>query len=86
MLTSQSRKLQNELDALKEQFESGNEKISELKRKNVKAEAELKLWKSKMENEALPKIDELEEENVKLKSKFDLNEQTFAELETKIVL
>ena len=86
MLTSHSRKLQNELDALKEQFESGNEKISELKRKNVKAEAELKLWKSKMENEALPKIDELEEENVKLKSKFDLNEQTFAELEAKIVL
>ena len=86
MLTSQSRKLQNELDALKEQLEKGNEKISELKRKNVKVEADMKLWKTKMENEALPKIYELEEENAKLRSKYDLNEQTFAELEAKIVL
>ena len=86
LLTSQSRKLQNELDALKEQLEFGNEKISELKRKNVKTEAEMKLWRTKMENEAQPKIDELEEENAKLRSKYDLNEHTFAEFEAKIAL
>ena len=86
LLTSQCRKLQNDLDALKEHFESGNEKISEFKRKHVKAEAEMKLWKTKMENEAQPKIDELEDENVKLRSRCDLNEQTLAELEAKIIL
>ena len=85
LLTSQCRKLQNELDAMKEQFESGNEKISEFKRKYVKAEAEMKLWKTKMENEAQPKIDELEDENAKLRSRCDLNDHSLAELEAKIV-
>ena len=46
----------------------------------------MKLWKTKMENEAQPKIDELEDENAKLKSICDLNEQTLTELEAKIAL
>ena len=86
LLTNQCRKLQNEIDALKEQFDVGNEKISELKRKNVKAESEMKLWRTKLENEAMPKIDEIEDENAKLRSKYDMNEKALVEFEAKIVL
>ena len=86
LLTNQCRKLQNEIDALKEQFDVGNEKISELKRKNVKAESEMKLWRTKLENDAMPKIDEIEDENAKLRSKYDMNEKALVEFEAKILL
>ena len=73
-------------NSLKEQFDVGNEKISELKRKNVKAESEMKLWRTKLENEAMPKIDEIEDENAKLRSKYDMNEKALVEFEAKILL
>ena len=84
LLTSQTRKFQNDTDSLREQVEASSEHISELKRKLSKSDSEIKLWKSKYETEACPKIDDLDEENVKLKSKFDEHEKTLADYETKI--
>ena len=42
------------------------------------------MWKTKYETEALPKIEELEEENMKLRTKFDDYESLTHELENKI--
>ena len=86
LLTSQTRKCQNDIDSLREQVEASSEHISELKRKLSKSDSEIKLWKSKYETEACPKIDDLDEENKKLKSKFDEHEKTLADYETKISL
>ena len=84
LLTSHNRKLQNETDALKEQLDQSLENVSELKKKLSKSESEGKLWKTKYENESLPKIDELEEDNMKLKERVDVVEHTIEESNMKI--
>ena len=85
-LTNQCRKYQNEIDASKEQLERCNEHISDYKRKLSKSDSELKMWKTKYETEALQKIEELEEENMKLRTKFDDYESLTHELENKILI
>ena len=83
-ITNQCRKYQNEIDASKEQLERSNEHISEYKRKLSKSDSELKMWRTKYETEASQKIDELEEENMNLKSRFDHNESITEDLQNKI--
>ena len=53
----------------KEQLENSSEAVSDLKRKLAKANADSKLWKTKYEADALSRIDEIEKQNSKLKSK-----------------
>ena len=83
-LTGQCRKVQNDCDSLRELSERSNEKISELNRKLAKAESEGKIWKTKYEAEAANRIEELEEENNKLRAKIDENEILRLEFESKL--
>ena len=70
-LSSLNRKYQNEIDSVKEKLETSHEQISECKRKLSKSETEMKLWKSKYENEATVRIDELEHDNSKIIMKIE---------------
>ena len=83
-LTGHCRKVQNDCESLRESNERSNEKISELNRKLAKAESEAKLWKTKHEAEAVNKIEELEEENNKLRAKIDENEILRLESESRL--
>ena len=68
-LSAQCRALQHESEMTKEQLENSSEAVSDLKRKLAKANADSKLWKTKYEADALSRIDEIEQQNSKLKSK-----------------
>ena len=83
-LTGHCRKLQNDLDALRELNERSNENISELKRKLAKTESESKLWKTKYEAEAVSKIEELEDENTKLRARIEESDVNRMEVESKL--
>ena len=54
---------------IKEQLENSCESVSDLKRKLARANADLKHRETKYEADTLLKIDDLDEQNMKLKSK-----------------
>ena len=70
-LSGHCRTLQHDMEMIKEQLENSCESVSDLKRKLARANADLKHWKTKYEADALSKIDEIDEQNMKLKSKLD---------------
>ena len=68
---------------IKEQLESSCESVSDLKRKLAKANADLKHWKTKYEVDALSKVEEIDEQNMKLKSRLDEVEHSKEDLASK---
>jgi chromosome segregation ATPase len=71
------------MEMIKEQLENSCESVSDLKRKLARANDDLKHWKTKYEADALSKVEEIDEQNMKLKSKLDEVEHSKEDLSSK---
>ena len=68
------------MEMMKEKLENSSAFILDLKRKLTKATTDSELWKTKYESEAVSKIDEIEDQNSKLKTRLVEAEYTYQEL------
>jgi chromosome segregation ATPase len=71
------------MEMIKEELENSCESVSDLKGKLARANADLKHWKTKYEADALSKIEEIDEQKMKLKSKLDEVEHSKEDLASK---
>merc|ERR1711992_31586 len=83
-LLSKFKNLNSELESLKERIEEESEKKSDGLKALSKAQAEIQLWKSKFETEALGHIDELEGSKGKLTARLAEAEETIESLNQKV--
>ena len=67
----------------KEQLENSFEEVSDLKRKLAKANADSKLWKTKYEADAFLRIEDINQQNSKFKSKLVEEENLREDLKSK---
>ena len=66
-MSGHCKTLQHDTEMMKEQLENSSDIIADLKRQLGKADAESKLWKTKYESDALSRMDEIGDQNSKLK-------------------
>merc|ERR1712051_267126 len=78
------KNLSTELENLKDRVDEESEKKSDALKALSKANAEIQLWKSKMETEAAGRLDELEMGKAKLSSALNEAEETIDTLNQKI--
>merc|ERR1711972_1211545 len=83
-LLARFKNLSTELENLKDRVDEESEKKSDALKALSKANAEIQLWKSKMETEAAGRIDELEMGKTKLSAALSEAEETIDGLNAKI--
>merc|ERR1711936_1092082 len=83
-LLTKYKNLMTEAENLRMRIDEENEKKNDALKALSKAQAEIQLWKSKFEVEALGRIDELEGGKAKLGSRVNEAEETIDSLNTKI--
>merc|ERR1711983_257171 len=83
-LLSKFKNMNTELENLKERIEEENEKKSDALKALSKAQAEIQLWRSKFETEALGRIDELDAGRQKLSARVQEAEETIETLNQKV--
>merc|ERR1711997_533543 len=83
-LLARFKNLSTELENLKDRVDEESEKKSDALKALSKANAEIQLWRSKMETEAAGRIDELEMGKTKLNSALSEAEETIETLNAKI--
>merc|ERR1719189_412812 len=83
-LLTKFKMLSTECENLKMRIDEEAEKKNDALKALSKAQAEIQLWKSKYETEALGRIDELEGGKAKLGSRVNEAEETIDSLNTKI--
>merc|ERR1712241_1409198 len=83
-LLTKYKNLLTEIENLKMRTDEESEKKNDVLKALSKAQAEIQLWKSKYETEALGRIDELEGGKSKLSSRVMEAEETIDSLNTKI--
>ena len=74
-LSGHCKSLQHDIEMMKEQLENNSDLILDLKRQLTKAIAESKMWKTKYESDALSKMEEIDDQNSKLKAMLSKVEQ-----------
>jgi len=83
-LLTKYKHLSTELESLKEKTENEHLKKSDALKSLSKAQAEIQLWRSRFETEGLGRVEELEGNNTKLKSRIAEGEETVDSLQTKL--
>merc|ERR1711963_239439 len=83
-LLARFKNLHGELEKLKERIEEESEKKSDALKALSKAQAEIQLWKSKFETEAMGRIDELDGSRQKLNARLQEAEEAVDVLSTKV--
>merc|ERR1711962_1556862 len=83
-LLSKFKNLNTELENLRERIEEESEKKSDALKALSKAAAEIQLWKSKFETEALGLVEELESSRHKLSARLNEAEETIDTLNQKV--
>merc|ERR1712066_272464 len=83
-LLAKFKNLNSELENLRDRIEEESEKKSDGLKALSKAQAEIQLWKSKFETEALGHIDELEGSKGKLTARLAEAEETIESLNQKV--
>ena len=74
----------SQLEKAKERIEEESEKKSDALKALSKAQAEIQLWKSKFETEAMGRIDELDGSRQKLNARLQEAEETIESLNQKV--
>ena len=72
------------MEKLKDRIEEESEKKSDALKALSKAQAEIQLWKSKFETDALGRIDELDSSRQKLNARLQEAEETIESLNQKV--
>merc|ERR1712214_196801 len=85
-LLARFKNLNSELEKSKDRIEEESEKKSDALKALSKAQAEMQLWKSKFETEAMGRIDELDGSRQKLNARLQEAEETIETLNQKVVI
>merc|ERR1711899_561387 len=83
-LLARFKNLNSELEKSKDRIEEESEKKSDALKALSKAQAEMQLWKSKFETEAMGRIDELDGSRQKLNARLQEAEETIETLNQKV--
>merc|ERR1711899_508833 len=83
-LLAKFKNLNGELENLRDRIEEESEKKSDALKALSKAQAEIQLWKSKFETDALGRIDELDSSRQKLNARLQEAEETIESLNQKV--